>query len=337
MKRREFITLLGGTAATSVSWPLTARAQTPAGSTLATHPSIRLGYIWIGAEGSDGENLRGIRQGLAEIGLVDGRNIVFEARYADGRPERLRGLVEELVRLNVAVLLIPGAVATRATAEITKTVPIVSVSADPVAAGVAQSLARPGGNVTGMTVMAGDRFVEKWLALLKDITPGLKRAGLLYNPTNIANAGMPPIARTAGQTLNVEVVATPVSEIASLPAALAAIDAANVQGLVVSDDALLLSRRAELIAFAEKARLPAVYAWREYPVAGGLMSYGTNIFDVWRRAGAYVNKILKGATPAELPIEQPTKFEFIINLRTARALGIEVPPGLLAITDEVIE
>ena len=333
VRRRELIALLGGAAA----WPLAARAQAPAASGLPAGPGLRLGYLWIGAEGSDGHTLRGIRQGLTELGLVDGRNVVFDARYADGRPERLRGLVEELVGLGVAVLIIPGAVATRATAAVTKTVPIVSVSADPVGAGLAQSLARPGGNVTGMTVMAGDRFVEKWLSLLKDVAPGLTRAGLLYNPTNFANAGMPPIARTAGQTLNVEVVPTPVSEVAALPAALAAIDAAKAQGLVVTDDALLLSRRAEVIAFAEKTRLPPIYGFREYPEAGGLMSYGTDIFDVWRRAIAYVGKILKGATPAELPIEQPTKFELVINLKTAKAFGLELRPNLLALADDVIE
>ena len=191
--------------------------------------------------------------------------------------------------------------------------------------------------MTGMTVMAGDRFVEKWLSLLKDVVPGLDRAGLLYNPSNLTNASMPRIARTAGQTLNIEVVSTPLSEVATLPAALAAVDAARVQGLVVSDDALLLSRRAELLAFAEKARLPAVYGWREYAEAGGLMSYGTNIFEVWRRACAYVDKILKGAAPAELPIEQPTKFELVINLKTAKALGLAIPDKLLALTDGVID
>jgi putative tryptophan/tyrosine transport system substrate-binding protein len=334
VKRREFVTLLGGAAAV---WPITATGQTPATPMQPGNPTVRLGYIWIGAEGSDGETLRGIRQGLADVGLVDGRNIAFEPRYAEGRPERIRGLVEDLLKLKVAVLLVPGMVATRAIGEITKTVPIVSVSADPIAAGVARSLARPGGNVTGMTVMAGDRFVEKWLSLLKDVVPGLDRAALLYNPSNLTNAGMPRVARTAGQTLNVEVVATPLSDTAALPAALAAIDAAKVQGLLISDDALLLSRRVELLAFAEKGRLPAVYGWREYVEAGGLMSYGTNIFEVWRRAGSYVEKILKGATPAELPIEQPTKFELVVNLKTAKTLGLAIPDKLLALADEVIE
>jgi putative ABC transport system substrate-binding protein len=333
MKRREFITLLGAAAA----WPITATGQTPAAPMQPANPTVRLGYIWIGAEGSDGETLRGIRQGLADVGLVDGRTITFEARYAEGRPERFRGLVEDLLRLNVTVLLVPGMVATLAVDGITKTVPIVSVSADPVAAGVAQSLARPGGNVTGMTVMAGDRFVEKWLSLLKEVVPGLDRAGLLYNPSNLTNASMPRIARAAGQTLNIEVVATPLSEVGALPATLAAVDAAKVQGLIISDDALLLSRRAELLAFAEKARLPAVYGWREYAEAGGLISYGTDIFEVWRRAGAYVDKILKGAAPAELPIEQPTKFELVINQKTAKALGLAIPDKLLALADAVIE
>jgi putative ABC transport system substrate-binding protein len=334
LTRRDLVKLLGGTA---TAWPLAARAQTPTAPVQGGNRGVRLGYIWIGAEGSDGETLRGIRQGLADAGLVDGRTMAFEARYAQGQPERLQGLVDDLLRRNVALFMIPGMVATRAVGEMVKTVPIVSVTADPVAAGVAQSLARPGGNVTGMTVLAGDRFVEKWLALLKDVAPGLNRAGLIYNPSNLANAAMPGIAATAGRTLNVDVVVTPVSEVAALPAALATLDAAKVQGLVISDDAMLLSRRIEFIAYAEKGRLPAVYAWREYADAGGLMSYGTDIFDVWRRAGAYVDKILKGARAAELPIEQPTKFQLVINLKTARALGLAIPDKLIALADEVIE
>jgi putative tryptophan/tyrosine transport system substrate-binding protein len=331
MKRREFITLLGGAAA---AWPIRAAAQTPPAR---SQPGVRLGYIWIGAQGSDGETLRGIRQGLADIGLIDGRTMTFEARYAEGRPERLPELAEDLLRRNVALLIVPGMVATRATAEVVKTVPIVSATADPIAIGVAQSLARPCDNVTGLAVMAGDRLVEKWLSLLKDIAPGLTRAGLIYNPRNATNAEMPRIAGIAGGALNIDVVAMPVSEAAAVSAALMAFAAAKVQGLVVSDDALLVSRRAELIAFAEQARLPAVYAWREYCEAGGLMSYGTDIFDVWRRAGPYVDKILKGARPADLPIEQPTKFQLSINLKTAKAQGLTIPDKLLALADEVIE
>ena len=326
MQRRQFIALIGGAAA---AWPLAARAQPAA--------VPRLGYIWIGAEGSDGETLRGIRQGLADVGLLDGSTMAFEARYAQSRPERVRELVEDLVRLNVAVFIVPGMVATRATAEINKAIPIVSVSADLVAAGLAQSLARPGGNVTGLTVFSGDRFVEKWLGLLKDVAPGLDRAALIYNPSNLTNAGMPRIAAAAGQTLKIEVVAVPVSDVTVLPGALAAIDTAKVRGLIVSDDALLLSRRPDLIAFAEKARLPSIYGWREYTEAGGLMSYGTNIFDMWRRAGPYVDKILKGTRPGDLPIEQPTKFDLVINLKTAKTLGLTIPDKLLATADEVIE
>ena len=330
MNRREVIRLLGAAAA----WPIRVAAQTPPAP---SQSDVRLGYIWIGAQGSDGETLRGIRQGLADIGLIDGRTMTFEARYAEGRPERLPELAEDLLRRNVALLIVPGMVATRAIAGVVKTVPIVSATSDPIAIGVAQSLARPGGNVTGLAVMAGDRLVEKWLSLLKDIAPGLTRAGLVYNPRNATNAEMPRIAGMAGGTLNIDVVAMPVSEAAAVSAALTALTAAKVQGLVVSDDALLVSRRSELIAFAEQARLPAVYAWREYCEAGGLMSYGTDIFDVWRRASPYVEKILKGARPADLPIEQPTKFQLSINLKTAKAQGLTIPDKLLALADEVIE
>lgn len=316
---------LGGAAV----WPLTGRAQ-PAGD------PVRLGYLWIGPAGSDRLTLLGIRQGLAEVGLVEGRNLRIEARYADSRPERLRGLAEELVRLGVAMLLVPGVVATRAARAATATMPIVSASSDPVANGFAQSLARPGGNVTGMAVMAGDRLVEKWIELLKETVPALKRAAFIYNPANI-NAAIPEIANRAGRSIGVDVVSVPLANADGLNAALTAVEKSVAGGMIISDDALLTTLRAQFVAFAAKRRIPAIYGQREYAEAGGLMSYASNIFEVWRRAGVYVQKILKGASPADLAIEQPTRFELLINLKTARALGIKVPQLILLRADEVIE
>ena len=329
MKRREFFTLLGGAAAT---WPQAA----PLGVAFAqSNERVRVGYLWIGAEGSDGQTLRGVRQGLADVGLVEGRNLVIERRYADSHPERLSALAMELVRLDVAVLLAPGAVVTRAARSATERIPIVSVTNDPVALGFAQSLAIPGGNVTGLAITASDQLVEKWVELLKDIKPALKRAALLYDPRPAPM--IEHVARDASVKIGIEIMPFRVTDAEELGAALAAIEIARPDGLLISNDALLLSSRSRLVAFARDRALPAVYGQREYVDAGGLMSYSTSIYDVWRRAGFVVNKLLKGSKASEIPIELPTKFELVINLKTAKALGLDVPLHLQQLADEVIE
>jgi putative ABC transport system substrate-binding protein len=329
MRRREFITLLGGTAAT---WSLAA----PQAVLFAqADERVRLGYLWVGAEGSDGQTLSGVRQGLADVGLFEGRNLVIERRYADSHPERLSALAMELVRLDVAVLLAPGAVVTRAARSATETIPIVSVTNDPVALGFAQSLARPGGNVTGMAITASDQLVGKWIELLKDVTPALKRAALLYDPRPAPL--IERVAHDASVTIGIEVLPFQMTDADELGAALAAIEMARPDGLLISNDALLLSARSKLVAFARDRALPAVYGQREYVDAGGLMSYSTSIYDVWRRAGSVVNKLLKGSNPSEIAIELPTKFELVINLKTAKALGLDLPPQLQQLADEVIE
>ena len=329
MKRRDFITLLGGAAAT---WPQAA----PLGVAFAqSNERVRVGYLWIGAEGSDGQTLRGVQQGLADVGLVEGRNLVIERRYADSHPERLSALAMELVRLDVAVLLAPGAVVTRAARSATETIPIVSVTNDPVALGFAQTLARPGGNVTGLAITASDQLVEKWVELLKDVTPALKRAALLYDPRPAPM--IERVAHDASVTIGIEIMPFRMTDAEELGAALAAIEMARPDGLLISNDALLLSSRSRLVAFARDRALPAVYGQREYVDAGGLMSYSTSIYDVWRRAGFVVNKLLKGSKASEIPIELPTKFELVINLKTAKALGLDVPLHLQQLADEVIE
>jgi putative tryptophan/tyrosine transport system substrate-binding protein len=328
MRRREFITLLGGAAAFPLAAPqAVAFAQ--------SGERVRVGYLWVGAEGSDGQTLSGARQGLADVGLVEGRNLVIERRYADGHPERLSALAMELIRLDVAVLLAPGAVVTRAARSATETIPIVSVTNDPVALGFAQSLAHPGGNITGMAITASDQLVEKWIELLKDITPTLKRAALLYDPRPAPL--IERVAHDASVTIGIEVIPFQMTDADGLGAALAAIEMARPDGLLISNDALLLSARSRLVAFARDRALPAVYGQREYVDAGGLMSYSTSIYDVWRRAGSVVNKLLKGSNASDIAIELPTKFELIINLRTAKALGLNVPPQLQQLADEVIE
>jgi putative ABC transport system substrate-binding protein len=329
VKRREFFTLLGGAAAT---WPQAA----PLGVAFAqSNERVRVGYLWIGAEGSDGQTLRGVRQGLADVGLVEGRNLVIERRYADSHPERLSALAMELVRLDVAVLLAPGAVVTRAARSATERIPIVSVTNDPVALGFAQSLAIPGGNVTGLAITASDQLVEKWVELLKDIKPALKRAALLYDPRPAPM--IERVAHDASVTIGIEIMPFRMTDAEELGAALAAIEMARPDGLLISNDALLLSSRSRLVAFARDRALPAVYGQREYVDAGGLMSYSTSIYDVWRRAGFVVNKLLKGSKASEIPIELPTKFELVINLKTAKALGLDVPLHLQELADEVIE
>jgi putative tryptophan/tyrosine transport system substrate-binding protein len=321
MKRREFI-----------GWSLAA----PFSAVFAqSNGQVRLGYLWVGAEGSDGQTWSGIRQGLADIGLVEGRNLAIERRYADGRVERLSALATELVKLDVAVLLTPGAVVTRAARSATETIPIVSVTNDPVGLGLVQSLAHPGGNVTGLTITASDQLVGKWVELLKDVTPILKKAALLYDPRPAPTFDQ--VARDVSTTICVEVIPFRVTNAEEMTTALTAVETARPDGLLVSNDALLLSARSTLVAFAKNRALPAVYGQREYVDAGGLMSYATNIHDVWRRAGPIVEKILRGSKASEIPIEQPTKFQLVINLKTARALGLTVPPTLLARADEVIE
>ena len=260
---------------------------------------------------------------------------MIERRYADSHPERLSALAMELVRLDVAVLLAPGAVVTRAARSATETIPIVSVTNDPVALGFAQTLARPGGNVTGLAITASDQLVEKWVELLKDVRPTLKRAALLYDlrPAPMIER----VAHDASVTIGIEIMPFRVTDSEELGAALAAIEMARPDGLLISNDALLLSSRSRLVAFARDRALPAVYGQREYVDAGGLMSYSTSIYDVWRRAGSVISKLLKGGKASEIPIELPTKFELVINLKTAKALGLDVPLHLQQLADEVIE
>jgi putative ABC transport system substrate-binding protein len=329
VNRREFITLLGGAAA---AWPQAAQLGV---AFAQSNERVRVGYLWIGAEGSDGQTLSGVRQGLADVGLVEGRKLVIERRYADSHPERLSALAMELVRLDVAVLLAPGAVVTRAARSATETIPIVSVTNDPVALGFAQTLARPGGNVTGLAITASDQLVEKWVELLKDVRPTLKRAALLYDlrPAPMIER----VAHDASVTIGIEIMPFRVTDSEELGAALAAIEMARPDGLLISNDALLLSSRSRLVAFARDRALPAVYGQREYVDAGGLMSYSTSIYDVWRRAGSVISKLLKGGKASEIPIELPTKFELVINLKTAKALSLDVPLHLQQLADEVIE
>jgi putative tryptophan/tyrosine transport system substrate-binding protein len=326
MRRRDFITILGGTTAT---WPLAARAQ-------QSSKPARIGYIWIGAKGSERSTLDGVRQGLRELGYAEGRDFTIEDRYADSQPERLPAIVAELLRLKVDLFLSPGNPVTRAIMQGTSTVPIIATTPDLLASGFVTSLARPGGNVTGISLTAGATLSEKWLEILKELLPNVTKVAVLSNLTASSSAYLDHI-RTAAVTLGVQPRYFTARDPAELDRALAEIGAMTPDGLVVESDAMLVSHRAEIIAFAAQHRLPTVYGNPDYISDGGLMTYSTSIADAWRRLAGYVDKVLKGAKPGDLPVEQPTKFELVINLKTAKALGLTVPLTLLDRADKVIE
>ena len=325
MKRREFITLLGGAAA----WSFPARAQTPP-------KPARLGYIWIGSKGSEHSTLDGIRQGLHELGYAEGRDFILEERYADSQPERLPAIVAELLRLKVDLLLSPGNPVTRAAMQATSTIPIIATTPDLLESGFVASLARPGGNVTGISLTAGATLSEKWLELLKETFPNVTKVAVLSNLTSASSAYLDRM-RTVASVLGVQPQYFAAQDPAELDRALSEITVMMPDGLVVESDATLVSNRAKIIAFAAQHRLPTIYGNLDYIPDGGLMAYYTSIVDAWRRLASYVDKVLKGAKPSDLPVQQAIKFELLVNLKTAQALGLTIPPMILIRADEVIE
>jgi putative ABC transport system substrate-binding protein len=295
-----------------------------------------IGIVWVGAFGSDKSGtIAGLRQGLAERGYVEGRTVVVEARYADGRAERVPELIAELLALKVDVLVTPGTPMTQAARRLTSTVPIVSVSGDPVGAGLVASLARPGGNVTGVSLLSGE-YAPKWLELLKEAVPTLHRVAVLVNADNPTTMEQMEKMKAVAPRLGLEVSAVSIRP-AGLDEAMAGLAGALPDGLVVPDDALLDSMTPRLVAFAAERRLPTIYGLGAYVAQGGLMSYSVSIFDVFRHAAGYVDHILKGASPSDLPVEQATEFVLRLNLNTAKAIGLTFPPALLTRADEVIE
>jgi len=329
MRRREFIALLGGATAASAAGPMIARAQTPA-------KIPRVGYI-AGSSATGTEHTVGaFRQGLRELGYVEGQTIALEVRWAEGRSERIPELVAELVGLKVDVLVAGSSVAALAAKKATRTIPIVMVGADPVGLGLVASLGRPGGNVTGLSFFS-EAIIGKRLELLKELVPRLARVAVLRNPVVAAHATVWQAIEVAARKLGVTLQPIEVRGPEDIGAAFAAATRGNAQALIAFDDAFTLAHRSRIVALAASSRLPAMYGFREFPDDGGLMSYGSSFVVLFRRAATFVDKILKGAKPADLPIEQPTKFELVINRKTANALGLTVPPTLLAQADEVIE
>jgi putative tryptophan/tyrosine transport system substrate-binding protein len=325
LKRREFNVGLSGMAAALLR-PLTLAAQP------ARVP--RIGYVWIGDSGTDA-SYAGLRQGLEDRGYVLGRSLLFEARYAHGNADQVPGLIADLLALNVDVLVTVGTLISRAAQRATSTVPIVMVSGDPVGAGLAASLARPGGNITGLSLLSAD-YSSKWLELLIEAAPKLNRVAVLWNPDNPVIDRQVERMRETARRLALELTALSARP-TELEASVATLGSAGVDAFVVSDDPILEPLLPRLIALAAEHRLPALYGFSVAVKRGGLMSYSADFFDLWLRAAGYVDRILKGARPADLPIEQATKLILKINLKTAKALGLTIPLTLQAAADEVIE
>ena len=326
MRRREVITLLGGAA---VAWPLAARGQQPA------MPVI--GYLNSGSPESDTPRLTGLRRGLNESGYVEGRNLVIEYRWAGNQADRLPALAADLVRLRVAVIVTAGPPSTFAAKAATTSIPIVfGVGADPVPLGLVASINRPGGNLTGFNAFASE-LGAKALALLHDLVPSAATIGFLENPNNPVSELMARDVLAAAPVIGLKVQILKASTDREIDAAFVSLVQARTGALLVGGDIFFNNRIEQITALAARHVLPAMYNFREFVVAGGLMSYGLSLTEEYRQVGLYTGRIFKGEKPADLPVMQATKMELAINLKTARALGLDVPDKLLALADEVIE
>ena len=333
MKRREFITLIGGAA---VAWPLGTLAQ-------QRTKTPRIGILGPGhAEGPDASRatLNAMIEGLHELGYTEGQNVVFERRFGESNPDQLRQVAAELVDRRVDVIVAQSTTAARPAKQATSQIPIVAIGmADPVEDDLVASLARPGGNVTG-TSFLGPELVSKRLQLLREVVPQLSRVAVLWHPRAYGErtmTGMLKEIERAAQTMGMQLQLVPAASPEDIAGALGAMTKERAAALSVFPSPMLFAEYSRIAGLAADNRLPTIYAAREGVDVGGLMSYGANLPDLSRQTAVYVDKILKGAKPADLPVQQPTKFELVINLQTAKALGLEVPPSLLARADEVIE
>ena len=296
----------------------------------------RIGLLSSGSPSSTKEGVEAFRQRLHELGYVEGQNIVIEYRYAEGVPDRFPNLAAELVKLKVDIIIVGGTPATQAAKNATKTIPIVMSSvADPVGTGLIASLAHPGGNVTGLSNLYED-LGGKQLELLKEAFPKISRMAVLWDPVNVGNVLMLKDLKVVAGTLRITLQPLEVHVPDDLESAFAAITREGASALSVLMNSVTGTYRSRIVDFAAKSRLPAIYGESRWVDAGGLMSYGPDYIDIWRRTATYVDKILKGAKPAELPVQQPTKFEFVINLKAAKQIGLTIPPDVLARADRVI-
>ena len=324
MKRREFITLLGGAAA----WPVAARAQQPA------MPVV--GYLDAGSP--DARDVVAFRKGLNEAGYLEGQNVMVEYNYGEGQYDRVPALVADLIRRRVSVIAASGAVSALAAKAATATIPIVfGVGRDPVNLGLVASLARPGGNATGINFFSAE-MTAKRLRLLHDLVPKAVRVAVLVNPANATSTETTSRdAQEAARALGLQIHVLNATTVGEIDAAFATLAREHTDALFVNGDGLFNSRPVQFATLTARDKIPATYDNRDTVAAGGLMSYGTDFADTSRQVGVYTGNILKGAKPADLPVVQSTKFQFVINLQTAHALGIEIPPAVLSIADEVIE
>ncbi len=324
MDRRAFIGTLAALAA-----PRAAEAQSP-------EKVVRIGILTLGFARST-PPIEAFRQGLGEHGYVEGRNMALEFRFAEGRSDRLPALAAELVRLKVDVIVTESNLAALAAKHATQTIPIVmGVASDPVKAGVVASLARPGGNVTGLTVITPE-VSGKRVELLKGAIPKISLVAVLWNPNNPTGRDFLRETEAAARSLGIQLLAIEVRNPGELGTVFKAVTNVRPSALITLGDGMLWSARARIVEFAMKSQLPGIFPERDFPEAGGLMSYGPNVSENFRRAAALVDKVLKGSKPADLPIERPTRLELVINLKTAKALGLTIPPALLQRADQVIE
>jgi putative tryptophan/tyrosine transport system substrate-binding protein len=327
MKRREAIMLLSGAAA---AWPITARAQQ-----LSRVP--RIGVLLLGTPTSFAPRTQAFVEGLRDLGYVEGTTVAIEWKWGQDRVDRLPDLAAELVRSQVDVIVTGGTPPAKALKNATRTIPIVmAIVGDPVAAGLVDSLARPGGNATGFSIVATDLSGRR-LQLLKEIVPGLSSVAVISNLANPQSQMELRETQSAARRLDLRLHSVPISADTSIENAFEKIKKEPVQALIVVTDAILYSQRSRILDLVAGNRLPAMYPYRDFPEAGGLMSYAPSDRDLFRRAAGYVDRILKGANPGDLPVEQPTKFELVINLKTAKALGLDVSLLIQQLADEVIE
>ena len=330
IRRREFMTLLGGAAA---AWPMAARAQQA--------ERVRRVMVWIGGSSNDTSSQQRdvtFRDTMRGLGWIDGRNIKIEVRFpTTNTVDENRAAAAEFVALNPDAIVTTGAPILGALHRVTKTVPIVfTLVTDPVSDGFVASLARPGGNITGFTIFE-HAFAGKWLEMLKEVVPGIIRVAVLQNPDHPAwNSYLRAIGAVASG-MGVEVTAAPVNTAADIQAAIPAFALVPNGGLILLPSPVATAHRELIASVALRRGLPSIYLSRIYPMSGGLMSYGINLIEPYRQAAVYVDRILKGEKPADLPVQAPTKYELVINLKTAKALGLDIPPSLLARADEVIE
>ena len=326
MRRREFITLLGGAA---VTWPLTARAQQSA--------TPVIGFLRPSTAAGSEPLLEAFRQGLNELGYVEGQNVAIEYRWAEGQEDRLPALVADLVRRQVAVIVASTSNAAIAAKDATPSIPIVFVMAvDPVEAKLVESLNRPAGNITGMTYLTS-ALGAKRIELVHQLVPTAKSVGVLVRPIDRATEAFIHDLKAGAGMLGLQVIVSNITSESDIERAFAMLVQQQPGALIVGPDPSFTARATQITGLAARHALPAIYTHREFVLAGGLMSWGTNLTAQYRQCGIYVGKILKGTKPADLPVLQPTKYELVLNLKAARVLGLNVPPTLLAIADEVIE